>query len=120
MMPTLCRINQLCVLMHCAVIPVVLPFHVWGFCSLCVFPPPLPCAVVMGRESELFKAAQSGNTAVLEKAFANHLKRLSGGPHHGSSLGRWEGLGRGCAGDLSITGFCKILATLPLSLAVIQ
>lgn len=33
----------------------------------------------MGRESELFKAAQTGNTALLEKAFASQLKRMSGG-----------------------------------------
>ena len=41
----------------------------------------------MGRESELFKAAQSGNTAALEKAFASHLKKMSGG-QHGSGIGR--------------------------------
>ena len=46
-------------------------------------------ALAMGKDTELFKAAQSGNNTVLEKAFANHLKRLSGGPsHHGSGLGR--------------------------------
>ena len=38
----------------------------------------------MGKETELFKAAQTGNTAVLEKAFASQLKKMSGGPHHGS------------------------------------
>jgi len=44
----------------------------------------LPAAVAMGKDTELFKAAQSGNTAMLEKVFANHLKRISGqSSHHG-------------------------------------
>ena len=43
----------------------------------------------MVKEAELFKAAQNGNIAMLERAFANHLKRLTGVlSHHGSSLGR--------------------------------
>ena len=44
----------------------------------------LPAALAMGKDTELFKAAQSGNTGALEKAFANHLKRISGqSSHHG-------------------------------------
>ena len=41
----------------------------------------------MGRESELFKAAQSGNTASLEKAFASHLRKMTGN-QHSSGIGR--------------------------------
>ena len=47
----------------------------------------------MGKDSELFKAAQSGNNAVLERAFASFLKKNStagsgGGGGGGHSFGR--------------------------------
>lgn len=40
----------------------------------------------MGREAELFKAAQTGNTSLLEKVFASYLKKATGGGHHGRSV----------------------------------
>jgi hypothetical protein len=35
----------------------------------------------MGRDSELFKAAKSGNNTFIERVFASFLKRNTG--HHG-------------------------------------
>ncbi len=56
---------------------------------------------VMGKDSELFKAAQTGNNAVLEKAFASFLKKSSsagvgGGGGGGHSFGRCVCCVRGC------------------------
>ncbi len=58
----------------------------------------------MGKDSELFKAAQTGNNAVLEKAFASFLKKNSsagvggGGGGGGHSFGRCVYCVRGVRG----------------------
>ena len=38
--------------------------------------------VAMGNYSEVFKAAQTGNTILLEKVFVDHLKRVSRRGHY--------------------------------------
>lgn len=45
----------------------------------------------MGKDSELFKAAKTGNNAFLERVFASYLKKSS--PHGGSSTGGGGGGG---------------------------
>ena len=65
----------------------------------------------MGKEAELFKAAQTGNNALLERVFASYLKKNSGG-------GGGHGFGRcvcgcvrtfGCVSDL---GRCESSSTM--------
>ncbi len=43
----------------------------------------------MGKDSELFKAAQMGNNSVLEKAFSSFLKKNTTGGNGGHSFGRY-------------------------------
>ena len=45
-------------------------------------------AADMGRDSELFKAAKTGNTAFLERMFASYLKKNTHSHVFGSGLGR--------------------------------
>ena len=48
---------------------------------------------LMGKDSELFKAAQTGNNALLERAFASYLKKQSGqGGGTGHGFGRCVGV----------------------------
>ena len=42
----------------------------------------------MGRDTELFKAAKTGNTAFLERMFASYLKKNTHSHVFGSGLGR--------------------------------
>ena len=62
----------------------------------------------MGKDSELFKAAKTGNNAVLERVFASYLRRAnpqaSGGGGGGSSGGGGGHFGRlGLSPSLSLS-----------------
>ena len=43
----------------------------------------------MGKDTELFKAAKTGNNSVLERAFAPYLKKQGQSHGFGSSLSRY-------------------------------